>query len=129
MGDKTAYDLFLTREVHHAQLVRAPSSIAALEAFLEQGLEAVAGVRQPLEKFAAAHPGLRLLDEPYMVIGQAAGVPKGRPAAAAWLAAFIEEAKSERAGEGGAGRERAGRRHHRSPGNLITKPPKPLRSP
>ncbi len=93
VGNKTAYDLFLTREVHRAQLVRGPSSIAALEAFLEQGLEAVAGVRQPLEKFAAAHPGLRLLDEPYMVIGQAAGVPKGRPAAAAWLAAFIEEAK------------------------------------
>lgn len=93
VGLKTAYDLFLTREIKRAELVRWPSSVAALEAFLTQGIDAAAGVRQPLAGFAASHPGLRLLDESFMVIRQASGVPRGRSAAAAWLAAFIEEAK------------------------------------
>ncbi|HEX4944941.1 MAG TPA: ABC transporter substrate-binding protein [Usitatibacteraceae bacterium] len=93
VGLKTAYDLFLTRQVKQAQLVREPTSVAALEAFVARGLDAAAGVRQPLEGFAASHPGLRVLDESFMVIRQASGVPKGRPQAAAWLAGFIEEAK------------------------------------
>jgi polar amino acid transport system substrate-binding protein len=93
VGLKTAYDLFLTREIRHAQLVRSESSVAALESFLADGLEAAAGVRQPLGKFAAQHPGLRVLDESFMVIRQASGVPKGRARAAAYLADFIEDAK------------------------------------
>ena len=55
VGNKTAYDLFLTREVHRAQLVRGPSSIAALEAFLEQGLEAVGG-RAPAAREVRRRP-------------------------------------------------------------------------
>jgi polar amino acid transport system substrate-binding protein len=93
VGLKTAYDLFLTREIRHAQLVREASSGAAIEAFVAQGLDAVAGVRQPLASYAAGHPGLRVLDGSFMVIKQASGVPRGRPAAAAAVTAFIEEAK------------------------------------
>ena len=93
VGHKTAYDLYLSPEIRRARLERGPSSPAAIDLFLGQGLDAAAGVRQPLAKFAAGHPGLRVLDESFMVIRQASGVPKGRPAAAAYLAAFIEEAK------------------------------------
>ena len=93
VGNKTAYDLYLTREIERATLERGPSSIAAIELFATQGLEAAAGVRQPLEKFAASHPGLRVLADGFMTIRQASGVPKGRPEAAACLRAFIEEAK------------------------------------
>jgi polar amino acid transport system substrate-binding protein len=94
VGLKTAYDLFLTRELKRAQLVRAESSAAAIDLYLEGGLDAVAGVRQPLEAAAAKHPGLRVIDGSFMVIRQAAGVPRGRPAAARYVADFIEEAKA-----------------------------------
>ncbi len=94
VGLKTAYDLYLTREVKRAELVRAASSAAAIDLFLKGGLDAVAGVRQPLAAAAAAHPNLRVLATSFMVIRQAAGVPKGRPAAARYLAEFIEEAKA-----------------------------------
>lgn len=93
VGHKTAYDLYLTREIKRATLERGPSSGAAIDLFIAQGLDAAAGVRQPLEKYAASHHGLRVLAESFMTIRQASGVPKGRPAAAAWLAAFIEDAK------------------------------------
>ena len=94
VGLKTAYDLFLTRELKHAELVRAESSAAAVDLYLEGGLDAVAGVRQPLETAAAKHPGLRVIKSSFMVIRQAAGVPRGRPAAARYLADFIEDAKA-----------------------------------
>ncbi len=93
VGLKTAYDLHLTRQLRHAELVRAPSSPAALELFLRERLDAVAGVRQPLAAAARARPGLRVMDDSFMVIRQASGVPKGRPAAHRYLAAFIEKAK------------------------------------
>ena len=94
VGLKTAYDLYLTRELKRAELVRAASSAAAIDLFLKGGLDAVAGVRQPLAAAAAVHPNLRVLATSFMVIRQAAGLPKGRPAAARYLTEFIEEAKA-----------------------------------
>jgi polar amino acid transport system substrate-binding protein len=94
VGHKSAYDLYLTRTVKHAQLVRAPSSAAALEMFLADRLEAAAGVRQPLVHFAQDHPNLRVMDERFMAIEQAMGVPKGREAGARYLRRFIEEMKA-----------------------------------
>src|SRR5262249_14077287 len=94
VGLKTAYDLFLTRELNRAQIVRAESSAAAIDLYRKGGLDAVAGVRQPLEAAAAKHPGLRVIVGSFMMIRQAAGVPRGRPAAARFLADFIEEAKA-----------------------------------
>ena len=94
VGLKTAYDLFLSRELKHAQLVRAETSLAAIELYLKGGLDAVAGVRQPLVAAAAKHPGLRVIEGSFMVIRQAAGVPRDRPGAARYLADFIEEAKA-----------------------------------
>ena len=94
VGLKTAYDLFLTREIKRALLIRLGSSAAAIDQFLADGLDAVAGVRQPLDAAARKHPGHRVLEESFMVIRQASGVPQGRPAAARYLADFIEECKA-----------------------------------
>ena len=93
VGLKTAYDLFLTRELESAELVRSATSKSAIEQFLTENLEACAGVRQPLEALARGKPGLRVFDESFMVIRQAAGVPRGRDEAADYLTTFIEEAK------------------------------------
>ncbi|HET7729943.1 MAG TPA: transporter substrate-binding domain-containing protein [Usitatibacter sp.] len=94
VGLKTAYDLYLTREIRNATLVRSASSRAAIAQFLAERLDVVAGVKQPLLAAAAANPGLRVMDGNFMVIRQAAAVPRGRKAAKEYLAAFIEEAKS-----------------------------------
>ena len=94
VGLKTAYDLFLSRHLTRAMLVRSESSIAAISQFLDERLDVVAGVRQPLEAKAREVPGLRVMSDSFMVIRQAAAVPKGRVAALDYFARFIEEMKA-----------------------------------
>ena len=91
VGRGSAYDLYLTRELKLATLVRAPTSPAVTDLFIAQSLEVAAGVRQQLEADAKRASGVRLLPGRFMVIEQAMGVPKGRTAAQAWLSVFIEE--------------------------------------
>jgi polar amino acid transport system substrate-binding protein len=93
VGLKTAYDLYLTREIRNAELVRSESSKAAIAQYLAGGSDVVAGVRQPLDATAKANPGHRVLQDSFMVIRQASGVPKARSAALAYLAEFIVDAK------------------------------------
>jgi polar amino acid transport system substrate-binding protein len=94
VGKGSAYDLFLTRELKHARIVRAPTSPTVVQTFIEEGLEVAAGVKQQLEADAAKTPGLRLLNERFMVIQQAMGLPKGRGRAAwEYLRGFVEEMK------------------------------------
>ncbi|MES2756751.1 MAG: ABC transporter substrate-binding protein [Pseudomonadota bacterium] len=95
VGAGSAYDLFLTRQLKQAQILRAPTSPTVVASFLESGAEVAAGVRQQLEADAAKEGGLRLLEQRFMVIEQAMGVPKSRgPEAAAFLAKFVEEMKA-----------------------------------
>jgi len=94
VGRGSAYDLYLTREIKSATLVRAPTSPAVTDMFIADTLEVAAGVRQQLEADARRVGGVRLLPGRFMVIEQAMGVPKGRVAAQRWLSAFVEEMKS-----------------------------------
>jgi len=94
VGRGSAYDLFLTRELKSATLVRAPTSPAVTDLFVAQNLEVAAGVKQQLQADASRVGGVRLLPGRFMVIEQAMAVPKGRGAAQAWLSGFIEEMKA-----------------------------------
>jgi polar amino acid transport system substrate-binding protein len=95
VGKGSAYDLFLTRELKQASIVRAPTSPAVVDTFVETRADVAAGVKQQLEADALRRGGLRLLGGRFMVIQQAMGTPKGRgAAAAAYLAAFVEDMKS-----------------------------------
>ena len=95
VGKGSAYDLFLTRAIKQAEIVRAASSQAVVEEFLSQGLEVAAGIKQALQDEAARQPGLRLLPGRFMVIQQAMGCPKGRGAEAAEvLRTFVERLKA-----------------------------------
>ena len=96
VGKGSAYDLFLTRELKHATIVRVESSQAVVDTFVASGAEVAAGVRQPLEADARRCGGLRVLDGRFMTIRQAMGLAKSRgPDAAAFLATFVEEAKAD----------------------------------
>lgn len=94
VGKGSAYDLYLTRELKNAEILRAPTSPAVVDYFLEDGADVAAGVKQQLEFDAARHGGLRLLPGRFMVIQQATGVPDDRPEVAAALRAFVEEMKA-----------------------------------
>ncbi|NYT65920.1 ABC transporter substrate-binding protein [Alcaligenaceae bacterium] len=94
VGKGTAYDLFLSRALQQADIVRAGTSAAAIDLFIEQGLDTVAGVRQPLLAYAQKHPGLRVMDGRFTAIEQAMAVPKANSAALVWLSDFIEQMKA-----------------------------------
>lgn len=94
VGAASAYDLFLTRRLVQATLVRASSSPAVVDLFMAQQLEVAAGVKQQLQADAQRLGGLRLLPGRFMVIHQAMGMPAQRSAqASAFLNAFVEHAK------------------------------------
>ena len=91
----SAYDLYLTRTIKHAQLVRGENGI---ELFVRDRLEAAAGVKQPLVEYAKTDPSVRIMDGRFMEIRQAMGTPKlryqGREAAPRYLHALVEEMKA-----------------------------------
>ena len=94
VGKGSAYDLFLSRALTQAEIVRAPNPQAVVPLFLEHGFEVAANVKQQLDADMARYPGLRLLPERFMVIRQAMGLARGRGAAAhAVLTDFVEEIK------------------------------------
>lgn len=87
----SAYDLFLTRTLKHATLVRGDDGIAL---FKKEKLEAAGGVKQPTAVYATTDPGVRLIDGRFMEIRQAMGTPRGRDVGARYLQDFIEEMKA-----------------------------------
>ncbi|PWF21524.1 ABC transporter substrate-binding protein [Corticimicrobacter populi] len=96
VGQGSAYDLHLSRTLAHAQIVRAPSSPAVVDFFLNKGLDVAAGVRQQIEADAVRLGGLRLLDGHFMQIQQAMGTPRSRgEGAAAFVRRFVEDMKKQ----------------------------------
>jgi polar amino acid transport system substrate-binding protein len=95
VGKGSAYDLYLTRELKQATIVRAPTSPAVVDTFVAEALEVAAGVRQQLEADRSRRPGLRILPQRFMVIRQAMATPRRRPACALdYLARYVEEMKA-----------------------------------
>lgn len=95
VGSGSAYDLFLTREIKQADVVRFQGAGPALAAVRAGDVEVAAGIRQVLEGVARWAPGVRVLPGRFMVIQQAMGTPASRGAAAqALLCAFVEEMKA-----------------------------------
>ena len=90
----SAYDLYLTRALENAQLVRFKTWDEATAAFEARHLDALAGVRQPIVAYAAAHPNTRVVPGRFMAIEQAVATPQGRTAGAAFLRGFVEQMKA-----------------------------------
>jgi len=93
ISDRSAYDLYLTRHLKHAELIRARGD-DVLKRFVSDKLEAMAGLRPGLVKNQASLAGSRILEGNFTAVQQAAGTPKGRPAGAKYLKAFIEDVKA-----------------------------------
>jgi polar amino acid transport system substrate-binding protein len=88
----SAYDLYLTRTLQHATIVRGDEGV---DVFLAEGLEAAAGIRQPISQFVAGNPEFRVIEERFMEIRQAVGTTKTRhPETVAYLHAVVEDLKA-----------------------------------
>ncbi len=91
-GNKAAYDFHFTRTLRHAAIERAPDQGAALRLFIVGGLGA--GVRQALDAFVTEHPGMCILPDRLMAIGQCMAVPRDGGPAAALVEAFFDGLKA-----------------------------------
>src|SRR5688572_14495330 len=93
VSGRSAYDLYLSRTLKSAELVRAESIPASFKLFVEQKLDALAGLKPGLLADVQKLPGSRLLEGQFTAVQQSIGVPKKRAAAAKQLRAFVEDAK------------------------------------
>jgi polar amino acid transport system substrate-binding protein len=94
ISERSAYDLYLSRNLKHAELVRAKGIAAATALFVNEKLDALAGLRPALMADAAKIPGSRVLDGRFTAVQQAVGTAKSNAAGATFLRAFVEEAKA-----------------------------------
>jgi polar amino acid transport system substrate-binding protein len=96
VGLNSAYDLYLTRTIKNAQVVRARAGggSAMIEMFLADKLDVVAGVKPVLVEYAKTNAAMRVMDGRFMVIQQSMGVPKGRTTAARYVRTFVEDVKA-----------------------------------
>jgi polar amino acid transport system substrate-binding protein len=90
----SAYALHLSRAANGAQILPYSQFDEAADALAEGKLDGLAGVRQAMDRQAARTPGYRLLEPPFMSIRQAMGVVAGRPLAAEFVRAFINEMRA-----------------------------------
>ena len=91
--EKNAADLFLSRTLRNATLVRAPNNAAAFAAVKAGNADAFAGNRQDLQAALDASPGYRVVQGRFTTIPHAIAVAPQRQAAAAYLRAFVDDVK------------------------------------
>jgi polar amino acid transport system substrate-binding protein len=91
---RSAYDLWLERNIQHAQLVRSAGIDASYDQFVAGSLDALAGLKPRLLSDVEKLPGARILDGKFTAVQQSIGVTRGKTAGGAFVRAFIEEAKA-----------------------------------
>jgi polar amino acid transport system substrate-binding protein len=89
--DKAGYELYLTRTIRNATIVRAPNTQGAIDVFMNKQVDTLSGLKPNLLDVMATNKDVRLLEGNFMVVNHGLGTPLSRPAAAAYLKAFVEE--------------------------------------
>ncbi len=90
----TAYDLYLTRSLEHAELQRTDGQAGAVDLFVTGRLDALAGLRSALNRQVEELPGTRILEGRFTAVQQAIGTKPGNLAGAAFLQEFVAGAKA-----------------------------------
>ena len=91
---RSAYDLWLERNIKNAELIRVEGIDASFDIFMEKELEALAGLRPRLKTDVERVPGAKILDGQFTAVQQAMGCTRGKDKAASYLKKFVEEMKS-----------------------------------
>jgi polar amino acid transport system substrate-binding protein len=94
VAEKSAYELWLSRNIKHAKLVLTKGIDASYDAFVNDKLEVLSGLRPRLLSDVQKLPGARLLDGQFTAVQQAIGTLKARTAGAAFLCAYVEDVKA-----------------------------------
>ena len=94
VSDKSAYELYLSRTIRHAKLMRTQGIDASYDLFVADKLEALAGLKPRLMSDVQKLPGSRMLDGQFTAVQQAVGTARAREAGAAYLRAFVEDVKA-----------------------------------
>ena len=95
VGDKTAYDMYLRRTLQYATLHRAAGLEGSYQLFVNDKLDALAGLRPRLVADQARLAGSRVLEGRFTAVQQAIGVPIERAAAAAFMVGFVREIQAD----------------------------------
>lgn len=91
---KNANDLYLSRTIKQAHLVRVAGFPDSFKHFVAEKLDAIAGLQSTLLEYSAQLPGSRILDGRFSAVQQAVGAVKGREAGAQYLREFVEDVKA-----------------------------------
>ena len=94
VADRSAYDLWLTRNIKHAELRRGENIGSSYDLFVKEGLEVLAGLKPKLLEDVQKLPGARILEGKFTAVQQAIGTPKGRPEGYAFLRKFAGDVKA-----------------------------------
>ena len=94
VAGRSAYDLWLSRNIKSAELVRGDNIEHSYQLFVKDRLEVLAGLKPRLMEDLAKLPGARILEGRFTAVQQAIGTPKGRPEGAAYLRKFAEDVKA-----------------------------------
>ena len=91
---RSAYGLWLDRNIKHAELVRSESLDSAYGQFVGENLDALAGLRPRLLSDLEKLPGARIMDGRFTSVQQAVGTARKNAVGAAYLRDFVEQAKA-----------------------------------
>jgi polar amino acid transport system substrate-binding protein len=91
---RSAYGLWLERNIEQATLMRTDSLDSSFERFVRDKLEVLAGLRPRLLSDIEKLPGARILDGKFAAVQQAIGTERKNAAGAELLRTFVEEAKA-----------------------------------
>jgi polar amino acid transport system substrate-binding protein len=91
---RSAYGLWLDRNIRNATLVKTGTLDSAYERFVSDKLEVLAGLRPRLLSDVEKLPGARILDGKFTAVQQAVGTARKNTAAAAFLRDFVAETKA-----------------------------------
>lgn len=94
VASKSAYDLYLSRNLKHAKLVRAEGIAGSYDLFAGEKLDVLAGLLPRLVTETLRLPGSRILEGKFTAVQQAVGTPKARTAAAGYLSEFVADIKA-----------------------------------
>ncbi len=94
VDERSAYHLWLERNIKHATLVTAAGIEASYQVFVKDKLEVLAGLKPRLMEDVAKLQGAKILEGRFTAVQQAIGTPKGRPEGAAYLRKFAEDVKA-----------------------------------
>ncbi|UKV13913.1 transporter substrate-binding domain-containing protein [Thalassospiraceae bacterium SW-3-3] len=93
VGKGAAYDLYLTRHLQYAEIIRTDGTKSVMDMFIDNGIDVAAGIRPSLESHIANNTNLRLLPDPFMYIEQAIATPVQNRESTGFIKAYLKDAR------------------------------------